>query len=434
MTRSGRASSEGPWRLPAWLSIALMGLALVRLGAAVLAATRNTHGDYYASMPGPYVRTLNPVLWDSADLQGAWGYHALTYFHGPTQYLTLYPMAWLDSYAAIAALLLPVYVVLLGLTFLVLLRALTRLAPDQTVGIPLFAAMFLFFPLLQSLIQREFEVVALFGLACALWMLVQDRKNAAAAILAYVAWFKYIPLSFAAYLAWRGWWKAVAAFAIATLVILGVAQALFGLPLFFNNNVPGHAAQVLALTESGFRVDEAGHLIGLGFCNGWFDTETTLANVRHGLCTLGAHARWLPPHLIYVAICLSIAIAFLVTHARLQRRALAQDTELWRRALEVSIVTTVCACFFFSHYYYLVLLVIPFSVLLVRYLSLHDSWSLAAWGASYFSVSAFIIPTGILSRLAGVDVWEHYMWGAWFLYGELLLMWLLLREYGSLTR
>ena len=49
-------------------------------------------------------------------------------------------------------------------------------------------------------------------------------------------------------------------------------------------------------------------------------------------------------------------------------------------------------------------------------------------------ISAFVIPMGILSRLAGADMWEPYIWGAWFLYGELPLVGLLLNEYRSLAR
>lgn len=432
MTRSGLPSGP-PWRLPAWLSLALIAAVAIRVGAAVLAATSNTHGDYYASLPGPYVRALNPVLWDSVDLQGAWGYHAATYFHGPTQYLTLYPVAFLDSYAAIASILLPVYVMVLAVAFSIMLRTFARLAPGQALAVPLLASTFLFFPLLQSLIQREFEVVILLGLALALWLLVHDRKNWAAAILAYVTWFKYIPLLFAGYLGLRRWYKAALVFAIASAAILAVAHGLFGLPEFFNNNVPGHAWQVMAVTNAGFQVDPQGHLIGLGFCQGWFDNETTLANVRHGLCTIAARARWFPPHVVYVLLCVAIAATYLAAHARLERRHLDSSSEWWRRALEMSIVTTVCACFFFSHYYYLILLVIPLNVLLVRLVSSRQRSALALWAVSYFLIAAFVVPTGILSRLAGVDVWEKYIWGAWFLPGELLLMWLLLREYRSLT-
>jgi len=432
LTRSG-LPSEPPWRLPAWLSLTLVTAVAARVGAAVWAATNNTHGDYYASLPGPYVRHLNPVLWDSPDLHGAWGFHAETYFHGPTQYLTLYPVALLDSYAAIASVLLPVFVIVLGVTFWIMLRTLARLAPGQRLLVPLLASTFLFFPLLQSLIQREFEVVILLGLAWALRLMIQDRRRAAAALLAYVTWFKYIPLLFAGHLMLRRWYAAAATFAAASAVILGVAHGLFGLPLFFNNNVPGHAWQVAAVTSAGFRVDEGGHLIGLGFCQGWFDNETTLANVRHGLCTIAAHAPWFPPNVVYVLICGAIAAVYLRTHARLERRNIDSMTEGWRRALEMSIVTTVCGCFFFSHYYYLILLVLPLNVLLARFIAMRQRSALALWAISYFLIAAFVVPTGLVSRLAGVDVWEEYIWGAWFLPGQLLLMWLLLREYRSLA-
>ncbi len=58
---------------------------------------------------------------------------------------------------------------------------------------------------------------------------------------------------------------------------------------------------------------------------------------------------------------------------------------------------------------------------------------LALWGLAYFLISAFVVPTGVLSRLAGLDVWAWYIRGNWFLYGELLLMALLLREYRGLS-
>jgi len=432
LTRSG-LPSEPPWRLPAWLSLTLVAAVVARVGAAVLAATNNTHGDYYASLPGPYVRHVNPVLWDSPDLQGAWGFHAETYFHGPTQYLTLYPVSLLDSYAAIAAVLLPVYVIVLAAAFWVMQRTLARLAPDAGLLVPLLGSTFLFFPLLQSLIQREFEVVILLGLACALRLMIEDRKGGAAAVLAYVTWFKYIPVLFAGHLLLRRWYAAAAAFVIASVAILGLAQVLFGLPLFFNNNVPGHAWQVAAVTGASFRVDEGGHVVGLGFCQGWFDNETTLANVRHGLCTIAAHAPWFSPNAVYVLLCAVIAAVYLRAHGSLEQREIDSTTEGWRRALEMSIVTTVCACFFFSHYYYLILLVLPLNVLLARFIALRRRSALILWAASYFLIAAFVAPTGLLSRFAGFDVWEKYIWGAWFLPGELLLMWLLLREYRSLA-
>lgn len=398
-------------------------------------ATGNIRGDYYASMPGAYVRDVNPTLWNSVDMQGAWGYHVDTYFHGPTQYLTLYPLAYFDSYAAIAQVLLPIYAVALAAGFWGLQRVARLLAPERRWTIPLLASTFLFFPLLQAFIQREFEVVVFVCLTLALAALLRSRPLVASALLAYIAWFKYVPLIFVGWLALRGWYRAVAVFAIVSVALLAVAHAVFDLSLFVNNNVPSHALQVLSVTHYGFTLRQ-GHLFGTGFCSGWAEGETTLANVRHGLCSLASTSSWLPPHVIYMALCLAVAAIYLRTHLRLDRAGHASERELrWRCALELSIVTTVYACFLFNHYYYLIVLIIPFNVLLVRYLSraaLH--WPMAAWLLAYLLVSAFVIPTSMLSALTGADVWAIYIKGAWFMWGELILIGLLLREYWSLQK
>ena len=422
-------------RASAWLSASLVALATLRIASAVWAAITNIRGDYYASMPGAYVQHVNPVLWDSADMEGAWGYHVNTYFHGPTQYLTLYPMAYLDSYAAIASVLLPIYIVVLAVAFMFLRGAISRLAGNKTITAPLFAATFLFFPLLQAFIQREFEVVVFLALTVALWLLLHARPTIAGVVLGYIAWFKYVPILFAGYLGLRRWYTAVAAFALTSAVVLLVAEAAFGLELFINNNVPAHAAQVFNVWSFGFQPGPHGYLAGTGFCYGWLEIETTLANVRHGLCSLAFSTPWLPPHIVYLALCVAIAAIYLITHVRLDRRGLrAPDDERWRTALEFSIVTTVCTCFFFNHYYYLIALVIPLTVLLARYLMTARSDRLIAWMVAYLLLSAFVVPTSVLTRLTGADVWAVYIKGAWFLWGELILMCLLLYEYRSLSR
>jgi hypothetical protein len=416
-----------------WLSVTLLGLVIARCIGAVWAAIWNIRGDYYASMPGAYVRTVNPVLWNSPDMQGAWGYHVDTYFHGPVQYLTLYPVAFLDSYAAIARVLLPIYVIAIGFAFWCLVRALAPLSAGKKVGIALAASTFLFFPLLQAFIQREFEVVVFVGLSAALLALVRDRRRLAGGLLAYIAWFKYVPLMFVAYLGLRRWYGAVAVFAIVSGLILAISHAVFGLELFVNNNVPGHAAQVFNLWSYGFQPGAHDYLYGTGFCYGWIEIETTLANVRHGLCSIAFGAPWFPPHIVYLVICSAIAAVYLTAHFRFPSAARSVDEEAWRRALEFSIVISVYSTFFFNHYYYLIVLAIPLNVLLVRYLTTNARRRLVAWGVAYACLSAFVVPTSVLSRVTGADVWAFYIKGAWFLWGELLLMALLLREYWQLS-
>jgi hypothetical protein len=420
--------------LPKPIAILLIAVVIVRLASVTWSATQRTRGDFYASMPGAYVETLNPDLWNSSDLAAAWGYHEDTYFHGPIQYLTLYPLALFDTFAQIAAVLLPLYAALLAITFWMMWRIARRLGAQRDFGVPLLASTFLFFPLLQAYLQREFEVVVTFAITAALLLLINERRTLAASLLAYAAWFKYIPLMFLGYLGLNRWWRATAVFAAVSAVILILSEWLFGLSRFFNNNVPGHAAQVFVLWGHGFQYDATGHLYGTGFCEGWFDIETTLSNLRHGLCTFSAAHRWVNPPLIYLAICATVAAIYLRTHFALERSSLTTGDEARRRALEVAIITTITACFFFSHYYYLILLVIPFNVLFALYWSDRRQRALVLWAMAYFLVSAFVVPITLLNRIVGFDVWEPYIWQGWFWYGEVLLVGLLMFEYRRLAR
>src|SRR5687767_14190726 len=151
-----------PRGLPAPLALPLVALVLARVAGVIWSATGRTLGDFFASMPGAHVEQLNPTLWNSPDLVGAWGYHQPTYFHGPTQYLTLYPLSYLDSFAQIAAVLLVVYGGVLALTFWMLWLIAKRLGASRAAFVPLLASTFLFLPLLQAYLQREFALV----LAC----------------------------------------------------------------------------------------------------------------------------------------------------------------------------------------------------------------------------------------------------------------------------
>ena len=62
---------------------------LTTLTLTTYVATRRTGGDFFATLPGGYARTMNPILWESPDLKESWAFHKDTYLHGPSQYLTL---------------------------------------------------------------------------------------------------------------------------------------------------------------------------------------------------------------------------------------------------------------------------------------------------------------------------------------------------------
>src|SRR3954466_10903677 len=79
--------------------------ASARFGAAIYRAPATAQGDFMATLPGAYARQLNPTLWNSDDLRPSLGFGRDIYLYGPTQYLLLYPIVFLDSYAQIARVL-----------------------------------------------------------------------------------------------------------------------------------------------------------------------------------------------------------------------------------------------------------------------------------------------------------------------------------------
>src|SRR5665213_2147753 len=88
--------------------------AAFRFGIAVYRAPSAPRGDFAVTLPGAYARTLNPTLWNSPDLSDSYGYQKNIYVYGPTQYLALYPLVFLNSYAQIAKVLSWVYAVVLA--------------------------------------------------------------------------------------------------------------------------------------------------------------------------------------------------------------------------------------------------------------------------------------------------------------------------------
>jgi hypothetical protein len=383
-----------------------------------IAATR-MHGDFAMTLPGGYARALNPTLWDSQDLRSSWAFHKDTYLHGPVQYLTLYPIVFLDSYRQIAWTLLPIYTLALAAAVLLMRSLLAELRGRPQPAFPVVASLVLFIPVLQAYAHREFEVVILLALIAALWCMVRDRRVMAGVLLAYVAWFKYIPLLFVGYLGLRGWVRAVAAFAVTSILILGAAHLLFDLRSFFNNNVPEHAANAFSLSRA-------------SFCQGWRPYDETLSSVRQGLCRLQDQLGMAMARDAYLVLCGLVAAVFLTTFVRLARQPLSPRDERWRRAVEFAVVTTVVASFFFGHYYYLSALWIPFMVLFARQQESPRRWSRALWLSAYILVSVSVAPLALVSWAMRDNSWTLYMKIPVYLYGNLLLIGLLLAEYRSL--
>lgn len=51
-----------------WFVAVLLVLALVRFGQVASTGLTYSVGDFYSTLPGAYVETFNPTLWNSPDL------------------------------------------------------------------------------------------------------------------------------------------------------------------------------------------------------------------------------------------------------------------------------------------------------------------------------------------------------------------------------
>ena len=404
----------------------VLACAVVRFAGVVASGvTAVTYGDFAATLPGAYAESLNPTLWNSPDLSNSWAFQKQTYIYGPTQFLTLYPIVFLDSYAAIAHLLLVVYVGLILLTCWVISKSFDFISEGDAVSrrLLIYGSTFLFFPLLQALTQREFEVVILLALSLMYWSALRDNRPALGSLIAYITWFKYLPLVVGLpYLIARRWWGAAAAFALTSVVMLGLGELLFGMSLFFPdlNQQNTLSTQFTDLSSS------------TAFCADWSPTQTTHVNIRWGLCGLKAQGFWVPLPFSYLAL---IAVTAFVGYVGLwsfeHRDQISLASERWRRVWEISLVIIVYSTFFHGHYYYLSALILPLLALFIRFTSgaAIQKARLAIAVLAYVLLSAFVLPVSVLSAVFEVDVWQFYLSHQFYLVGELLLLALVLREY-----
>src|SRR5439155_1420695 len=181
-----------------------------------------------------------PTLWNSPALRSALDFNHGAYLYGPTQYLTLFPIVFLDSYRSIALVLLGLYVGALLLAWHLLWKLLVSGEPEMPgSAVMLFAMLFAFLPLTQVLIQREFEAIAWLALVAACTAFVRRRDAASGAAVAFLTWFKYWPIVFVAAFVMQRRLKAIGVFVIASLALLGSAHALFGLPNFLIGRTAG---------------------------------------------------------------------------------------------------------------------------------------------------------------------------------------------------
>jgi len=424
---------------------ALLGLGLGRFAVTAYTGLTTTVGDFYQTLPGAYVRTVNPVLWNSPDLTGSAAYQREIYLYGPSQYLTLYPLAYLPSYRQIAMWLLGLYAMAIVATIVVLWKTMAAGEAGRPPGVaPAACAALLFTPLLQCYVQREFETIAFLIWSIGAYCLVRRRDVLGGTAFGYVAWFKLLPLGFLPYLVLRRWFKATLAFICVSVAVLALTQALFGLDKFlmFSSRLIGQesaaehivGAQIRPLfgERAGFYLDRSKSpgYIGTGFCDDWNETNDTIVSVRWGLCGLNMRHAWLPSRELFYLFVAVVGGCFVTAFVAHERRTPAPLEAKWRTIWELSLVLMVTIVVVRAHYYYLISLLFPIVALVYRYLQYGSGRiRIALLVSCYVILSAFVVPVSILSRLLDRNVWHDYMQHDVYLYGELMLFSLLLWEY-----
>jgi hypothetical protein len=389
-----------------------------------------TQGDFYFTMPGEYARRLNPALWNSPDMQAALQYNHGLYYYGPSQYLTLFPVVFFDSYTHIASALLAVYPFVLVAACVALWRLLGRQAGQwgqvAWFGPALFAMAFAFLPLTQSLVQREFEVVAFLALVGACAFVVRGNDVAAGAAVAYLTWFKYWPVVLLASFVLHRRVKGLVSFAVTSAALFLAAQLVFGLNFFIIGKTVSIVGSLLRPLGGG----EVLHpVIARGaaksdFCRQWVQGRGTQADVRWALCSVEDRLPWLSAKATFAMLAIATGVVFLWGAVRLARGRVDAETSKWGTIWEFSILTLAGVAFIHAHYYYFIVFLLPLSALLYWYVTQPQrgrALKIAAWAVSYVLLNALIVPTSWLSSLLQRDVWQIFLESGLCLLGTLLL-------------
>ena len=284
---SSDASPAAYWgaRVRLALIAIFVAFAVVRFITAVSSSRNFDRGDFYATMPPAYAKTMNPALWNSPDLSGSWVFQQPVYLYGPTQYLSIAPLVYFfDSYAEISNFLMFFYGALVVLSALGLRVALNQIEPlPPRTGLLILAATLGFFPLLQAFVQREFEVFVFACTVAGLYFLLRRREWIAGALFGYITWFKFLPLLWLGLLAMRRWAAAVAAFIVVSVATWLVAATSLGLGNF--DHLWDLAAQELTQGSSGSSM--CAPFVNPDMVR-FANSNLTSAGIRFALCRFGS--------------------------------------------------------------------------------------------------------------------------------------------------
>ena len=398
----------------------LLVLAILRFGHVAYTGLTQSIGDFYSTLPGAYVETFNPTLWNSPDLVDEVGKRP-SYRRGPTQLLTTLPLSFLDSYREIALVLLILYGVLIPASAFLMWRTFSESPRDTTLLVLVVSSSLVFYPTLLAYTAREFEVLLLFATVLLFAAARTGRQWSVGAWTAYLALFKYLPLGLLPLLIARRWWKALGGFAITAAVMLAAAHAMFGLQNFSSDGFLGNFVAHLLPGQSDL------------FCSaykGWYyESNQHEVSIRFALCSMREQVA-LPIVPIYLALILATLSALAFGYFRAERAApLPEDAQRWRITWELSAVMIVYMTYVYSHYYFLIFLIVPLTAVMIRAYEQRRAGLWLAWGASYLMLSGFLLPLSLVSRLLQVDAFTWYLQTFAYVPGILLLLGTVLREY-----
>jgi hypothetical protein len=160
----------------------------------------------------------------------------------------------------------------------------------------------------------------------------------------------------------------------------------------------------------------------------------TQVSIRWAFC--GLDDRWpaFPARELFYALVLLLALVIVASGWSMARQRFRPLEMKWAAIWQVSLLTIVGATLLHGHYYYLTLLLLPLLALLYRYLAAPTipRARLALWAVAYVTLSAFMLPLPVLSSLVQRDAWAMYMDLNLYVFGELLLIALVVFEAADL--
>lgn len=403
--------------------VLLLLWALAQFVLTIRMGYTRTGSDFLDTLPEAFLNRPPDLLSNFPNsIRGA------TYLHGPTQYLTVLPLVFAGSAAAIERILFPLYGVVIVVAALVSRRTFEKAAAGPVPWVPIVAATVAFPPVEHAWVDCEFEVVILLAFTAAMYAAVHNRFATVGALIAYISLYKYMPLIAVAYLVVRRWWRSLAGFAATAAVIVLLAHVVFGLEGFANNNIGAKGAELLTgLNTPAFCAPTEIRSEGP-------QPDIEDESIRGSLCEIGSLIA-VPPQFLYLGIVgITLGLCAVGT-MRLERAVrVLESTEQWRRILELGIIATVSVTFFFTHYYYLSLLILPMSALLARFTSGGRRWTpgLILLALAYFLVGCFLARPGPIERWFGVDLWTLARDTSALFAGEMITLGLLLHQYVTL--